>query len=305
MKRYFLATNDVESTSIRYNKQRAITAERVLQEGMPAMLEIYKKYNIKTTFFFTGEIAEQLPEVVRMVIPDGHEVACHGFSHENEFAFDKASYHEQLEYLTRSKSILEDIAGIKVRSFRAPALRVNEFTVKALITTGFDIDSSISSQRADNIFSHGALKKFNRFYAPRRPYYTDSRNLARKGKSPIYEIPISALFIPYIGTTMRIIPGLVKFLRQILNQETNLNGKPVNFLIHPNELIYESDDDFVARNATNPISRLFADRLRVMIKQKNLGKPAIGLLDEQIHYFHNLGYTFCTLSQYKDEFTTK
>jgi len=301
MKRYFLATNDVESTSIKFNKQRDITAGKVLKEGMPLLLELYNHLDIKATFFFTGEIAEKHPEIVKMILPDGHEVACHGYSHEDMYAFDKLGYHDQVEHLSKAKRILEDIAGVQVCSFRSPALRVNEFTPKALVKSGFTIDSSISSQRADSMFSFGALAKLSWIFAPRKPYYTSLSNLATKGDSSIFEIPISALMIPYIGTTMRTNPGLLKYVRQVLDREAAFTGKPVNFLIHPNELIIETDTDEIARRSKNLIKHLFAEKIRHKLKLRHLGPEAAELYKEHLGYFKDRNYKFCTLSQYKDE----
>jgi len=304
MKRYFLATNDVESTSIRYNKQRDITAEKVLKEGMPLLLELYKKLEIKSTFFFTGEIAEKYPEIVKMIIPEGHEVACHGYSHEDEFAFDKLGFHEQVSHLKQAKTILEEISGTNVISFRAPALRVNEFTPKALETAGFKIDSSIAPQRADSFLSFGALKKLNRLFSPRMPYFTSTNNLAVRRNSSIFEIPVSAFIFPYIGTFMRINPALTNMLRYLLDKESTFTGKPVNFLIHPNECITEEDDDTVARRSTNDIQYLLAEKLRTKLKLRNLGPEAVDLYEEQLQFFKDKGYTFCTLAQYKNEINT-
>jgi peptidoglycan-N-acetylglucosamine deacetylase len=301
MQRYFLATNDVESTSIRFNKQRDISAEKVLREGMPRLLDLYNELGVTSTFFFTGEIAEKFPEIVRMVLPGGHEVACHGFSHADADAFDKLGYHAQLTQLHKAKSILEDISGTQVVSFRAPALRVNEFTPKALEAAGFLIDSSISSQRADSFLSFGAWKKLNRLMAPRMPYHTAINNLTRRGNSSILEIPVSALLIPYIGTFLRISPVLTKTLRAVLHKEVMRTGKPVNFLIHPNECIREDDEDTVARRSSNPVKYLLAERLRTWLKLKNLGPEALNMYREHLLYFKERNYSFCTLAQYKNE----
>ncbi len=301
MKTYFLATNDVESTSIRFNKQRNATAEKVLKEGMPALLELYRQMEIKATFFFTGEIAEKYPDIVRMVLPDGHEVACHGYSHEDEFALDRLGYHQQCSQMRKAKDILEGIAGVSVVSFRAPALRVNEFTPKALESSGFQIDSSISSQRADSFLSFGALKKLDRLMAPRMPYYADTASLSRRGHSRILEIPVSALLVPYIGTFMRIAPALTKSLAAVLHHEAKLTGKPVNFLIHPNECIVEEDEDSVARRSANPLQYLLAEKLRTNLKKKNLGSGAIKLFREHLQFFRDRGYAFYTLQQYRTD----
>jgi len=86
--KYCLLSNDVETTSIWHNSLRDITGKRVLEEGMPLLLDLYEKYQIKSTFFFTGYIAKLYPEVVKMVIPYGHEVGSHGMSHTKENGFD-------------------------------------------------------------------------------------------------------------------------------------------------------------------------------------------------------------------------
>ena len=49
---YVIITNDVETTSIWHNKLRDETGYKVLKEGMPLLLDLYQKYNIKSTFFF-------------------------------------------------------------------------------------------------------------------------------------------------------------------------------------------------------------------------------------------------------------
>ena len=149
---YCLITNDVETTSILNHRLSDKTGEFVLKEGMPRLLELYGKYNIKATFFFTGYIAKLYPEVVKMVQPFGHEIGSHGLSHKVENAFYVLSLREQIEHLKQSKAILEDISGEEVISFRAPAARVNNNIVIALEEAGFKIDSSISSQRLDMLF---------------------------------------------------------------------------------------------------------------------------------------------------------
>jgi hypothetical protein len=43
-----LLTNDVETTSILNHKLRDKTAEYLLTQGMPRLLDLYDKYNVKT-----------------------------------------------------------------------------------------------------------------------------------------------------------------------------------------------------------------------------------------------------------------
>jgi len=296
---FCLLTNDVETTSIWLNTLRPETGFKVFREGMPRLLEIYEQYNIKSTFFFTGNIARLIPDVVKMVIPYGHEVGSHGLSHEKQDGFDILSYNEQLFHLKESKKILEDISGQKVISFRAPALRVNHNTARGLIDAEYKIDSSVASQRFDMFLSYGGIRKLQWFFTPRLPYYTSPDNLLSKGNGPIVEIPISATLFPYIGTTMRIFPSLTKLQRNLLNAENKVNGNPIVFDIHPNELIDESDEArIINRRSNNNFSYFFKDWLRSQLKAKNLGPNALLLYESQIQFFKNRKYSFCTLKDY-------
>ena len=47
-------------------------------------------------------------------------------------AFDLLGYEEQVIELEKAKSVIEPVAG-RITSFRAPALRINENTVRALL----------------------------------------------------------------------------------------------------------------------------------------------------------------------------
>jgi len=138
---YTLFTNDVETTSILNHCLRDDTADFVLRQGMPRLLDLYEKYGVKATFFFTGHIAKLKPEVVKMVMNRGHEIGSHGLTHEVSKAFDILPLATQIEHLKVSKNILESISGELVSSFRAPAARVNDNIVTALMEAGYLVDS--------------------------------------------------------------------------------------------------------------------------------------------------------------------
>ncbi|MFV0471397.1 MAG: polysaccharide deacetylase family protein [Paludibacteraceae bacterium] len=300
LKNTCLLTNDVETTSIVNGGLRAETGIKVWKEGMPRLLDLYAKYDVKATFFFIADFAKECPEIVRMVQPYGHEVACHGLTHDHRQAFDAMSLDEQKRHLSEAKKILEDIAGEEVISFRAPALRVNEFTSQALVETGFKIDSSVAPQRIDMFMSLGSKKKLAWLKAPRTPYFTAENNLARKGNTPLFEIPVSSFAFPYIGTFMRISPALNKATRLFLYRETKNTNKPINFLIHPNELIEEESLHLkTEKRAGNFVSYLLSDVLRRRLKQKNLGLTARDLYENEIAFWKQKKYDFSTLKEYK------
>lgn len=293
-----LMTNDVETTSILNHKLSDRTGEFVLKQGMPRLLELYAKYEVKTTFFFTGHIATLYPEVVKMVQPYGHEIGSHGLTHEVSQAFDVLPFKTQIEHLKNSKAILEDISGEEVISFRAPAARVNKNIVTALIAAGFLIDSSISSQRLDMFLSFGSFKKLNWLTTPRKPYFCHPENVFKSGNSTILEIPISALGFPYIGTFMRVAPALNRLTRNLLYLETKITGRHFNFLTHPNEYIDEEREaGIIQRRGSNYFSYLLGDVIRHKLKIKNLGIQAIPILERELLFFTRKNFRFVTCKE--------
>lgn len=297
--KYCLLTNDVETTSLWHNSLRDDTGKKVLKEGMPILLDLYEKYNVKSTFFFTGYIAKLYPEIVKMVVPYGHEVASHGMSHTRVDGFDIMPLKKQIMHLKESKAILEDLSGQEVISFRAPALRVNDNTVNALEESEYKIDSSVASQRFDMFMSFGGLKKLNWLTSPRLPYRASQFSLFKKGNSSIIEVPLSATLLPYLGTTMRIFPYLTAFQRKLLHFESRLNGKPIVFDIHPNEFIDESNEkrEFEKR-ASNPIASFLQDTLRSKLKTKNLGVKGAKIYEREIKYFSSKEKKFTSIKEY-------
>ena len=296
--RICLITNDVETTSILNHKLRDKTGEYVLKQGMPRLLDLYDKYGVKATFFYTGHIAQLYPNVVRMAHERGHEVGSHGLTHEVSKAFDVLSSEEQLSHLKQSKQILEDIIGNEVVSFRAPAARVDKKFPLILEEAGFKVDSSVSSQRLDMMFSFGALKKLNWLTAPRHAYFAQKENIFRKGKSEILEVPISAMAFPYIGTFMRIAPGLNRFTRQMLYWETLCNGRQFVFLTHPNEFIDEDQETTeIERRGSNYISYLLGDVIRHKLKVKNLGEKALPIYERELAFFERKDFEFITCKE--------
>ena len=58
---HFLMTTDVERFSV----------------GLPRLLDLYARHDIKCTFYFTGMFVEQSPESVELVMGYGYEIGYH------------------------------------------------------------------------------------------------------------------------------------------------------------------------------------------------------------------------------------
>ena len=296
---YFLMTNDVEAHSLSLNREDPKTVDLVYRVGLPRLLDLLSRHDITSTFYFTGMFSEQSPESLDLVHDHGHEIGCHGYDHSPGRAFDLLSYDEQVTELEKAKSAIEPIAG-KISSFRAPALRTNEFTVRALEKTGFKTDSSVCSQRFDGPFTFGAREKIKWLGAPRLPYRLSYDAITKKGYSNVLEIPISALMIPFIGTTMRISPTVTKLIKKCLFRESFQTGKPVVFLFHPNECLDVEAGSKATRRTNNLFEYVFADLIRHKLKLNNMGYASLKLLDNLLKSAKDYGFEFVSSRQYYD-----
>jgi len=294
---YFLMTNDVEAHSLSLNREDPHTAELVHNVGLPRLLDVLSKHEVTSTFYFTGTFCEQSPQSVDLVKDHGHEIGCHGYDHSPNRAFDLLTYEEQVCELKKAKKIIEPIAG-KITSFRAPALRLNSYTVRALEDTGFTTDSSVASQRFDGPMSFGAKEKLKWLKAPRQPYMLSHESYVKKGNSNVLEIPISAAVFPFIGTTMRVSPTITRMLKRYLFKESEKTGKPIVFLFHPNECLDIGDKVVTSRRTNNPITYLFADVIRHRLKLRNMGEAAIRSLDAILSDAKDFGFEFVSAKEY-------
>lgn len=296
-------TNDVEETSIVNNNLSYNTASKVSKEGLPSLIDLYSKYDVESTFYFTGTFAKNFPDSVQKVIDNGHEVGCHGYSHHPHHAFDVLTPKEQYIHLLKAKKEIESISG-RIEAFRAPALRLGTQTLTILENLGFRTDSSVASQRFDGPLTFGSLEKLKWLSSPRLPYFPNPKNPCQKGQSKILEIPVSALIVAYQGTTMRISPTFNNLLGNYLFHESKKTNKPIVFLYHPNEAITESPTSSkINRRSRSYIGYIFGDLLRHRLKNNNLGPKSLHLLEGIIKKSIDHGFDFVSAKKFRKKFT--
>ena len=110
---------------------------RGIDEGMPKLMDLLQDEDVRATFFTTGASAEYAPDCIADIIAKGHELACHGYSHQS---FRKMDMEQARDEITRTNQILRSYAP--VTSFRAPYLTFPERFVPLLAEAGFAVDSS-------------------------------------------------------------------------------------------------------------------------------------------------------------------
>lgn len=111
-----------------------------MEIGLERVLDVLEKYNIKSTFFIPAGIIEKYKDKIEMIHHKNHEIANHGYEHENFGLLDKDS---QRDLLVKSNKIIQEIIGKSPRGFRAPEGEINKETYDLLEELGFDYDSSL------------------------------------------------------------------------------------------------------------------------------------------------------------------
>jgi peptidoglycan-N-acetylglucosamine deacetylase len=89
----------------------------------PQILAILKKYNIKATFFMVGMNAKAHPEIVRMVLADGHAINNHSMTHP---MLTKLNDDQLYKEVTEPQTVINNIIGKKPVCLRYPFNASNE-----------------------------------------------------------------------------------------------------------------------------------------------------------------------------------
>jgi polysaccharide deacetylase family protein (PEP-CTERM system associated) len=190
------------------------------------LLSLLAERGIKGTFFVLGWVAERLPALVRRIAESGHEVACHGYSHQLIYTQSQEEFRAET---LRAKHCLEDITGQAVLGYRAASFSITRqslWALDVLLDAGFAYDSSIFPVRHDLYGIPGATPEPHRILAP------SQRSLAEFPMSAAnflgVQVPVSG------GGYFRILPYWL--IRAGLKQINEQHKRPFTFYLHPWEV---------------------------------------------------------------------
>ncbi|MDN7025669.1 DUF3473 domain-containing protein [Methanoculleus sp. FWC-SCC1] len=119
-----------------------------LTEPTHRVLNLLNQFNIRATFFVVADVVNRYPGLVKSIVEQGHEIACHGLTHACKI--DPATKQpllsqEQFEIQTlHAKQILEKVSGDKIIGYRAPNALIGGWMIDSLERMGFRYDSSVS-----------------------------------------------------------------------------------------------------------------------------------------------------------------
>jgi polysaccharide deacetylase family protein (PEP-CTERM system associated) len=212
------------------------------------LLQIFREYQTRATFFVLGWVAARFPDLVLRIANDGHEIASHGFAHRLIYDQTRAAFQDDVR---RAKAVLEDACGRPVRGYRAPSYSITPrslWALDVLLEEGYQYDSSIFPIRHD---------RYGIPVSERQPYAID------RPSGTLIEVPASTTAVGPVnlpiggGGYFRILPyrwtqwGIARVNRQ--------EGRPAVFYLHPWEI-----------DAAQP--RLPASRLSRFRHYRNLRK---------------------------------
>lgn len=201
-----LLSFDVEEFDLplEYGKQLSFSEQlSVSTKGTLIILDLLKKVNIKATFFVTAHYAVNQPQIISMIVNDGHELASHGYYHSK---FTDA-------HLLESKLVLERISGSLVKGFRMA--RMMPVDLLKLKQSGYTYNSSINP-----IWIPG---RYNNLNKPRTWFF-------EKG---IFQLPSSVsplIRFPLFWLSFHIMP--MQFIKW-LSFRTYKKDKYLNIYFHP------------------------------------------------------------------------
>jgi hypothetical protein len=214
---------------------RWATVER-RHSALSRALDLCEEFGIRSTFFITANFADEYPEQIARMQLLAQEIGCHGLLHTDEEDYDRMVPDLQRTYIEKATQKLQLAAGSPIRSFRSPRVKTSAHTLQLLSECGYLTDSSVCSQRVDLVSSN--LINPGWMIAPRFPYHPHPASAFRRGSLPILEVPVSAAFIPFISSSLKVIgPRAMKALFRFFYTESRLTGKPIVYLAHPTEFI--------------------------------------------------------------------
>lgn len=170
--------------------------------------------NPGATFFITGVLADQAPELIRQIARDGHEIGCHYYYHD-EMRIQNV---KNIEYmLKKAIDSLEKSSNQKVNGFRAPYFKIDKSGIEQykVIEKLFKYDSSlcVNSQEALSAF----YKRMNLKTLKLIPVFSDK----------VFCVPMKTG-----GTFAKVFP--TKFFDRILEKNTHAKLNRILYF-HPYE----------------------------------------------------------------------
>jgi peptidoglycan-N-acetylglucosamine deacetylase len=111
--------------------------------GVPRLLELFRKYEIRTTFFTPGHTVDTFTDECKAIQANGHEFGHHGYYHENPTKIQRDTEQRLIEL---AFDTFDRQLGIRPVGYRSPYWDYSESTLDLIEEAGFQYDSSLMAR---------------------------------------------------------------------------------------------------------------------------------------------------------------
>lgn len=183
-------------------------------QALPAMLDIFARWNIRATFFVIGSELKRKScvDFCRASIAAGHRIANHTFNHRIDFP--RLDAQQKRAEIANAHEAITQSTGQKPIGFRAPAYHVDGDIIRILTDLGYRYDSS-SLPGPSNILMKAYMTSVGRakdksfgpwtaMFARQRAYRLDENATPSLWEfpiatSPLLRLPIHSTFVFKLG----------------------------------------------------------------------------------------------------------
>lgn len=240
--------------------------------GVPRLLKLFKKLGITTTWALPGHTAETFTLAAREAIEAGHEIAHHGYGHENPTVVEK---HREKEVIERGLEALNSL-GVKPRGYRSPAWDFSPNTLDLLEEFGFEWDSSLM---ANDIYPYLPRRWSQPDVVQHGEYKVASGPAVVGEPSNVVEVPVTWYLDDF--PTQEYIPGALEGLQATASLEQR----------------WRDTFDFAAAQGDGAVFTL-------TIHPQTAGRPhMIMMIERLIEYMLENGGEFMTIGDIVDKTT--
>ncbi|MCX6296994.1 MAG: polysaccharide deacetylase family protein, partial [Bacteroidetes bacterium] len=223
-KNIFLFSVDLED--VRLRMQDGLSYKPRVEALVEKYLRFLNKHRSKATFFTVGDIPEHYPGLIKTIISEGHEIACHSNKHIPVTHQTKEDFKNDL---LQNLENLSNAGATNIIGYRAPIYSITEKTSWA-----FDILSELGFK-----YSSSVLPAKNPLFG-----WEDFGEQPRMMNEKLFEIPVSVrgtnfLNVPFSGGVyFRVIPMML--IKKDFEKHFS-KGQPVISYFHPYDIDTEQE----------------------------------------------------------------
>lgn len=108
------------------NHEVYLTFDCVPGDVTNQILDVLKQYNVKATFFVTGDESEEAKEVYKRIVAEGHTLGMHSYS--NQYSNIYASVEDFAADYKKLSDYLYEVTGVRCQYYRFPGGSGNQIS---------------------------------------------------------------------------------------------------------------------------------------------------------------------------------